>query len=833
MAIGLDPQPFQRLCSRPQSLLFLLVLSFTQLPGQPTTGGLSGTITDQATAQPLVSANIVIVGLGIGAITDRHGHFTLRSIPVGSYTVRVEMIGYRPQSRAGVHVVPQRETAFNMALQTQALQGEEVVVTGRFFERARDAVVSAHTVDIEEIRSDPAGSYDIQKMMEALPAVALSSDQRNELIVRGGGLGENLFVMDHLEIPNPNHFGEPGSAGGAINIINTDFIERIDFYAGAFPARYGERLSSVMDITLREGDRQRFQTQLELSMAGIGAVMEGPVLDGRGSFLGSYRKSFLDLVIRNVGLTAVPHYANWQGKVVIDLGPATKLLLNVLGGVDGIDLEGSTVPLTRGIDNVLAEGSQLTYGATLQTLLSANGFGHLSLSRTQTALKYDLFNYLPDGRRQEMIDLNDGATVVMLNGDLNYRITPALDMALGFNRKWRAFDRNSTLAADTLWMYRYGIPGVMEPRYVSVDDYYDLILDHPAPVIVRDTNWVTVVPGWVSDSLYTTTSLGLFGQLKWRPAMRWELILGLRHYRVAANQSSDWAPRLGLTYAFTDRTAVNLALGRHFQAPAYFQLFNIQSAPQRNMSTIQVVLGLEHLFAEDTRGTLEIYRKLYENLVLEVAETTDDTSDTGGGFVNAGEGYAQGIELFLQKKFTRRWYGSCSYSRYRSLARDPRAGYNRVLYPRDSDYRHLLTIIGGAKLVFTDQAVYNRIREKPWWPWLAWLPVAPADEMELSFRLRLVGGRPYTPKVYNPTFRRWYQPARIELNNQRLDPYLRFDVMILRRFYFRKWNLVTFIDIQNVFDRDNPWDMVYYLDGSKEIALQYKQFPVGGITLEF
>jgi hypothetical protein len=829
-----------------QSVLLYLLLSFIPLKGSDSTqyreepkkersitGSLTGYVVDIGTAQPLVGANILLENTELGAASDPKGHFNIASVPVGSYTVRVEMMGYRPQSRANVHVVPLRETVLNIALEMTILEGEKVVVTGRFFEKARDAVVSARTVDGEEIRSDPAGAYDIQRMMEALPAVVLGSDQHNEIIVRGGGVGENLFIMDHLEIPNPNHFGEPGSSGGAINVINTDFIDRIDFYAGAFPARYGERLSSVMDISLREGNRQRLQSQLEVSMAGFGAVAEGPLAKGHGSFLGSYRKSFLDLVIKDVGITAVPHFTNWQGKMVLDLGDVSKLILNVLGGEDNIELEGSTVPQTRGIDNVLADGNQFTGGVTLKTLLSANGNGLLSFGRSSSAIRYKLFNYLPDSSEQVLYDLDDVLSDWMLKGDLHYRFRSALELSVGFNHKWSRISRNSVVGIDTLWTYRYGIQDHMAARYVTDAEYYELIVNNPDHFIVRDDTLLLTREGVVIDSVYTFTKSSAYGQIKWHPIHRLEMVIGLRYFSVSANRAANWAPRFGLSYALSDRSKLNLAFGRHFQVPSYFQLFSDRNDLLRNMSTDQAVLGLEHLLAEDTRATLEVYYKRYNDLVLEWAETTADTSDVFGGFANAGNGYSYGIELYLQKKFTRRWYGSFSYSRYLSLGEDPRDGFKGEFFSRNTDFRHLLTIIGGYKVKFMEMPSYKQLKQKPWWALFAWLPILPADELEVSFRLRSVGGRPYSPKVYNATVRRWYNPAGQVLNGERLASYQRFDIMVLRRFYFRKINLVTFVDIQNVFDRDNPWDIVYYPDGTKATALQYRQLPVGGITLEF
>ena len=803
------------------------------LDERPVTGSLTGSVTDISTAQPLAGANILIENSEWGAASDSWGKFRIPDVPVGSYTVRIEMMGYRPQARANVHVVPQRETVLNIALEMAILEGEEVIVTGRFFERTRDAVVSARTVDAEEIRSDPAGAYDIQRMMEALPAVVLSSDQNNEIIVRGGSVGENLFIMDHLEIPNPNHFGEPGSSGGAINVINTDFIDRIDFYAGAFPARYGGRLSSVMDLTLREGNRQRTQSQLEMSMAGFGAVLEGPLAKGRGSFLGSYRKSFLDLVIRDVGVTAVPHFTNWQTKLVMDLGSVSKLIFNILGGFDNIELEGSTIPQTRGIDNILADGYQLTGGITLTTLLSAHGNGLLSFGRSSSAMKYRLYNYLPDSSEQVIFDLDDALADWMLKGDLHYRLHTSFDFSIGFNHKWSTVDRNSMSGVDTLWTYRYGIRDQMAPRYVTDREYYDLIVGNPDQIIIRDDTYLLTRDGVVIDSLYAFTKSGVYGQIRWYPVPRIELVMGLRCHSISANRTTNWAPRIGLSYTLSDRSKLNLAYGRHFQEPPYYQLFHSREGLLRNMATSQAILGLEYLFSDDTRSTLELYYKRYEDLILEWAATTADTSDVFGGFANVGQGHSYGIELFVQKKFTRRWYGSFSYSRYVSLGEDPRDGFEGKFYSRSTDFGHLLTIVGGYKVKFMEMPAYSRLKQRSWWPLVAWLPVLPADELELSFRYRSVGGRPYSPKVYNATVRRWYYSTGQELNSERLAPYQRFDIMVLRRFYFRRINLVTFVDIQNVLDRDNPWDIVYYPDGTTTTALQYRQFPVGGVILEF
>ncbi len=814
-------------------MVFCGVIFITPLISQIRYGQIGGTVTQETTAQPLAGANIILENTDLGAATDTRGRFQIQQVPVGSYTVRIEMMGFGTQYRANIHVEPGRTTTVNAALEQQVIAGEEIVVTGSFFKRARDAVVSAHTVDSEEIRSDPAGVYDIQRMMEALPAVVMAADQQNEIIVRGGDAGENLFIMDHMEIANPNHFGEPGAAGGAINILNSEFIERIDFYAGAFPARYGGRLSSVMDVTLREGDREQWQTHLELSMAGVGATLEGPIAGGRGSYLGSYRKSFLDLVIQDVGLTAVPHYSNWQGKVVYDISPANKLLLNWLGGNDRIDLEGSNMPQTQGIANLLADGGQNVLGLTLKSLLFGRGFSFITVGRTSRNIAFDLFNVSTDGEKIGVYDLDDVVADLIFKGDVIVRLTENLELNWGFDLKWRSLDRNSIVGADTVWTYSYSLADVISRQHVTEAQYYDLLLHAPDAIVHNDGVWLWTTPSVTVDSLYTTRESAFHGQLKWRPFQQLEIIGGLRAFRIEKLEQRKWAPRLGLMWMLSERLNVSLAFGQHYQAPSYFQLFTKVAAATDYMSSRQTVLGLEYLHADDIRGTVEVYQKSYHNLVVASEDLVTGDTVVVDGFYTAGSGHAAGVEFFLQKKFTNQWYGSASYSLFQSTGDDPRDGFEGQTYPRGSDYGQMFTLIGGYKLKYAQDPAYGQLISKWWWPWVAWLPFLPADEVQISFRLRGVGGRPFTQKAYNPTVRRWYQPTHMPINGERLRPYLRFDLMVLRRFNFDRLSLVTYIDIQNVFGRNNEWDKVYYLDGASEIALQYKQFPVGGFTMEF
>ncbi|UCH64133.1 MAG: TonB-dependent receptor [Fidelibacterota bacterium] len=798
-------------------------------------GALTGQITDIDTHQPLVGANIVLEGTNLGAAADAEGRFRIVNIPVGSYTIRVMMMGYKTQARANIHVVPQRETVFNMALEETILLSEGVTITAGFFERAKDAVVSTRTVDIEEMRSDPVGSYDMMMMMQALPSVASGGDHTNEIIVRGGGPGENLFVIDHLEIPYPNHFPIQGFDGGAITAVRTEFVERIDFYAGAFPARFGGRLSSVMDVTLREGSRTRHMAELDLGIGGVSALMEGPLTD-RGSYLVSLSKSFLDLVMQTVevGISAVPRYSTVQGKLVFDLTPRKKLKVNFLGMLDAITIEGEKMIQAQGIDNVNMESNQYTVGVTYKDLFSLKGYSLLSLGHSRTTFDWQMYRIGESGARFDQYLKDNIETETTLKGDWVYIPDRSLELSGGFKLKYTALDYADWAAASPQVLYGYAADSSTTPAAVSRDYFYQYIYEKSDAVVMPLDTLDHGAP-WSRGSRDGVLRSGLYGQINWQPTARLELIAGARAEYMELTKAVTFSPRLGLSYHLSEKLKLNASAGRYYQTPYYDQLIEDEEGINRlrNYYADQAVLGLEFLFREDVRTTLEGYYRAYDDMAISDALTTLDTTDTHGGWVNAGAGHAYGIELFVQKKFSSHWYGTLSYARSVAEGYDPRYPGEKRTYPWDYDYGDMLTIIGGYKIKYMDYDWYNRIKDTFWFGALSFLPFWPSDEFEASFRIRYIGGAPYTPKVYDHNLRKWYNYTSQALNTERYDYFLRFDIMFNKRFYYKKMNLVIFLGILNVFNRDNPLNYAYLDDGTREKVLQFKMIPSGGVTLEF
>ena len=803
------------------------------------TGSLTGTITNAETQHPLDGAFIKIQDTDFFTVTDKNGYFTINDIPVGSYNVNISMLGYSHLSKANINIHSNRNTPVYFSLFETSIKGNDIVIKSGFFEKSKDAIVSYQSIDKEEIRSDPIGAYDIQMMIHSLPSVVTNTDQNNEIIVRGGGPGENLFIVDNLEISNPNHFGHVGTGGGPINIINTEFIQRVDFFSGGFPSKYGDKQSSVMEMFLRDGNINSYDLDLEISMAGIGFLFEGP-LNKKTSFLSSYRKSFIKDLIKSAGLTSVPEYQNSQHKITFDINNKEKLVFNIIAGQDNINVKDENRPDLFGAENIDYSGYQYTYGLTYKNLFNKNGYYLISAGKNLSS--WNAYVYKNTYTSIDTFFFRDNVeSDIFLKSDFVYKLSNSLELSSGFNIKQGNYKMDEELDDDTLFIYSYNnidnYPDINLEETLLYDNYFDLVSSIPEFENILDDytqlqQYIGITEGFYNKNQGTLWKYSFYNQFKYT-FNNVVLTTGLRYDYVPYNETSKFAPRLGLSYIISPISKINIAMGKYYQTPNYWKLMNPDNIDMlKNSYTNQLVIGFEHYIDDDFRLTLEFYNKSIFNRAVLQSDITPDPFDGGLGFVSVGEGKSDGIELFLQKKFSSNWYGTLSYSYSDSKAKDYRedkTGY----YQWDFDNKNTFTLVGGYKHEFLNSIWYNSLKESNAFLFLSWIPFFPSDQYEVSFRYKYSEGMPYTPKKYNFYVRQWYIDYNSELNSFRNNYYSRLDVMILRKFTFNKFNLTTFIDLQNVFNRNNEWEKIYFEDGTYEMAYQYKQIPVGGLIIEF
>lgn len=769
------------------------------------TGTIQGRVIDEATQSPLMAVNIIIENTQMGAASDENGNFKIINIPPGIYNLRFMMIGHKIRAVNNVVVNPGRISWQTIELVSSIIQGKSISVSAGYFHEAKDAVVSNRSLDFEEIRSDPGSAEDIQRVVQVLPAVVSGSDQYNEIIVRGGMPGENLFVMDNIEIPNPNHFGYQGTGGGPINMLNAHFIRRVDFYAGAFPARYGDKASSVMDISLRNGNKERIEGHAYMGMSGAGLMIEGPIAHGKGSYIISARKSFLDLIISSTGLSAVPNYYNLQAHLVYDLSLNHKIIVNGIYGNDRITIEDekNNEGYSRGAENVKSLSHQYAAGITLKSLIGNKGFSKITLSQTLNHWDQTVWD------NSNTIYYSNLSTEMerTLKADITYLPSKYFELNFGGFIKSIPYKIHEWFNPDTIFVY-------------------DLNTDPPEKIDIYAT-----YDEFRRENSKSTWKAGAFAQIKLKPGSKITAFLGLRgdYLKYTGKHAVD--PRIGISYKLSGTTNLNLAFGQHSQSPSNIQLNNhILNKDLDYKYTRQTVLGLEHLFREDIRGTVEIFYKDYNNIPLYSAALTPEPFDRAQGrLINQGKGYSKGIEFFFQKKRTGSYHLTLSYSYSISKGYDPR--YDKS-FNWDYDYRHVFTIVSGLHFNLMDKTWYQKMSSSTLYKIFAWL-LPFGDQTDISFRWRYLGGRPYTEQAYYPDLRTWAIDETVSLNSNRHPPYHRFDFRLDRRFMFKGWNMVTYFDIMNVYCRDNIWMYQYNDDGTKEKVLQFQVFPVGGITIEF
>lgn len=343
----------------------------------PSAGAIVGTVTSDSSHRPLAGATLLVEGYAATAVSTPEGRFTMPAAP-GTYRLLVSHPCCLPYFRTDVVVSADRDTLLSIALLDAPARAETVDVTASAFANPAGTVSNSYSANHEEA---PGVLGDVNRLVQTFAGVVISDDQRNDIVARGGSPLENLTLVDDFEVSNLNHFAAQGTTGGPISMLNTDLIAEVDFMAGGLPAAYGNRLSSALEVKLREGNRNRSQSDFTLDTSGAGFVVEGP-LSKKGPYLASARRSFLDLLFDKFGgLTAVPLFANYQAKVVYDLGPKNRLTVLSLGGRDDIHFTVDESDLDDpSLRDVEFNGRRLMTGISMQTLFGDRGFGRLSVS---------------------------------------------------------------------------------------------------------------------------------------------------------------------------------------------------------------------------------------------------------------------------------------------------------------------------------------------------------------------------------------------------------------------------------------------------------------------
>lgn len=730
-------------------------------------------ILDRQTAAPVVGASVTVEELHRGRAADDNGECIIARAPAGSYTLIIRSVGYEPQTIADVTVTAGEETVVNVGLQHQAIKMDSVRVFGRYVPSSSVPAKKVIDFTAKDIRSSPGSIGDISRIVSIHPGVARTGDLFNSLIVRGGASIENGFYLDGVEIPNINHYPMRGTSGGGISLLNVDFIEDVNISAGGFPAAYGDRLSAIMDIAMRDGRRDRHAITLDLNAAGIGGAAEGP-LGGSGSWLFAARRSFLDLLVDRISTGSAPRYRDAQGKSTIRLSPHNTVSILGVAGSDQIDLSGDVRFGSDEESHAWWDSYEYAAGVSWRYSPDPNDYSLTSLSVL--------------GARYRWQYTDQFATDTMSNED-SYE---------------RAFQIRSVHAYDVSSSDRVQFGG----DYCAIFNSYNLNMGrylNPLGGVVPSTS--------VAKGVHTMKYGAHFSYSRtfWSSLT---VTLGCRYDYFDYLTRDHLSPRVSLTYDISDRTQLYGAAGIYHQnIPLLLLAHENPAGGLEDLSADHYIAGINRQFSPTSNLSLEAYLKNYDHFPMDPNQPSlfliDEIIYRGQfnlyeNLVSEGRARSYGIETAFQKKARQGVFGAVY------------ASYAQAVYRGlDGAWRH--------------RVVENRIAgglEGGYDPGGAW---------RISFRWVIASGRPYTP--YDIVLSRRagglvFDTTRI--NEARLPDYHVLNVRLDRRFRMLGTQFNLYASVWNLYDRRNIYTYTWDKEAEQPVAIyQWGILPILGIEVKF
>lgn len=741
-------------------ILLILGIVFLSNIMNAQNGIIEGKILNARNNEPIPFSNIIINGTTIGSTSDLDGKFIFTGIEPGYIKLVASSIGFEKTITEEIYVTNSKRTYIEIRMEETITNLEEVVVKAATFKQKKESPVSLRTIGIKEIEKNPGGNRDISRVIQSFPGVSSTPAFRNDVIVRGGGAGENSFYLDGVEIPNLNHFSTQGASGGPVGIINTDFIREVDFYSGAFPANRGGALSSVIEMRQIEGNKEKWGLKGALGASDLALTANGPISE-KSTLIFSVRRSYLQFLFGVIGLPFLPTYNDYQLKYKIRFDEKNELSVISLGALDQFELnkEANDTPEQRYILNYIPVNEQWNYT-----------FGVVYKHYREKSYDTYVFsrNFL-NNRSYKYIN-NDETNENNLLQDYQ---SDEIENKFRYENTYR----------NNGYKINYGT-GLQYAKYTN-QTYQKLFFGNQQ--IENNYNTFLEVYKWQ-----------LFGQIS-RSYLnnRLALSLGLRtdandYSKSMKNPINQLSPRFSASYAIAPKFSFNFNTGRYYQLPPYTSLGFKNNLGEyvnkiNNLEYIQtdhIVAGLEYLPKNDVKLTVEGFYKHYNQYPYSVKDSISLASK-GADFgvygdeevLSLAKGRAYGVELFGRHTDLWGFNVILSYTFVRSESK--KLNINQYI-PTTWDNKHLLNItaIKGFKKNWT-----------------------------FGFKWRFVGGAPYTPYDLETSslVSAWDTRGRPYLdysqyNSLRLSSFHQLDVRIDKEFFFDKWSLNFYLDIQNFYN---------------------------------
>ena len=680
--------------------------AFAQSKGQT----IKGVVVDKQSQQTLpgVLVSVNAVDTTKKAITDIDGIFHLNEIQSGRYDIQFTFSGYKTVLIPNVVVTAGKEVSLEVALEENIQDIKEVVVKAyKKNETINEmATVSARSFSTEEVNRFAGGRSDPSRMAANFAGVSSPDDSRNDLVIRGNSPSGVLWRIEGLNIPNPNHFSTIGTTGGPVSGINTNVLKNSDFFTSAFPSEYGNANAGVFDLGFRKGNSDKREHTFQIgALTGIEGMTEGPINKTKGSsYLVAYRYSFTGVaqaIGLPIGTAATPFYQDISFKFTSGTSKFGKFVLFGLGGKSHIFFDHDKIDSA----DLFANPSRDSY---FQSSLGLVGLSHFirvndkSYFKTVIGATYSASNYDEDTINSQ--DQSVTRVIENTTSQLRYSLNTSYNVKV-----------NSKL------FLKFGL----------IDEILNLNLFY------RNR---TYTPDWIQiwDYKNSTSLLQAYGHVKYSFTNKWTLNAGLHSQYLVLNKSASIEPRIGLKFQINEKNALSLGYGMHSQMqPTDVYFYRTQLADGSYVETnknldftrsMHYVLGYDLFPIKDWRVKTEVYFQQLYNVPVTALPSSYTMLNAGASFFpnensyleNTGTGTNYGLELTIEKFFSKGYYGLATGSFYQSK------------FKGSDGIEH--------NTAFNGQYVYNILVGKEFK-----IGKEKRNRITLDFKMTQAGGRYFTP----------------------------------------------------------------------------------------
>ncbi len=807
-------------------------------------GTIRGKVVDAQTREPLTGAVIRLEKTPYGATADVNGNYVISNVPAGDYLIKVSLIGYEEIEEE--HEVEKGKTlVLNFNLREKAIQSEEVQVIADATRQAQeDPRTSVYKITPRQSKILAGGLEDIMRSLQAIPGVLAQNDFSSQLFIRGSGPDQNLMVIDDIEVFNPYRLY------GTVSMFNPETVADVSLITGGFPAKYGDRLSAVLDVGNRNGSRDvAFQTQLDMNITDANIIVEGrSPFQLNGSWIMSARRTYYDLIVgpilRSTGRvdnnTAFPNFTDFQTRLFFELNPSNYLIFTGVYGRDAVNV------LTAQRSN--AQPDSVSVGNTTNNDLIGVAWHYQPSSRSLNKLIASWYRNSGDSRfGGSFIDRLNYNDAFLDEVEQDSLINPATLASINL--------RSDSYFSFTKWTLRDEFSKRYNRHLVELGAGVDVMETTFELLLEADEATAALLRAQQGNPRFSALPLNqrlgqsetyvrshAFIQDRWEAIpKRLYLQPGLRFDYYDVIQKAYLSPRFNFSLAINPITTIRGAWGMYRQSPGFEKLID-QTAffdlTQRGTlqrlqaeQAIHYVLGIDRWLNAEWQLRGEVYFKDFNRLIIQQRELQEVFQSTYlGGWasdrrnwstptasfqpvltptpVNEGDGSAYGIEVLLEKKLMSqqdRFSGWASYAlAYAYRERDG------LRIPFNFDQRHTINLVGNLRLnSWLDLGVR--------WRYGSGFPITPAIGASPRIAPNADGEPQLVTDARGRVLFNLDYGGEANLNSERLPAYHRLDIRLTAKTQFWGGRWEFYLDVINAYNRSNVIGYRYDVEDRRDV----------------